>query len=477
MKMKRSSSGRSPDRKNDRKKVVFKKHPPRPRFQNEDRRDDGADERPREAEPTGLSRKGKLEAVAKGFDKLWTQLFSSPVHLDSLLSKQPHHLKSILAQIVPVILLRPVSQAELVGVGIAPDEPWILKPEVLKGWKPARQIASRLYETMSQGVVGAAPMLEDFPPLMTEEWTRTWGVELAKKLATLLAAEPPLGIRASKRTGAAALLKELKTKDKIPVQAEASGFAPFGVRLKGYTPVMGTSAYERGDLEIQDEGSQLMALFALWPEKFAGILRDKPGPVEPGSWKTPELPSDPPAWTVVDACAGAGGKSLAIADALGGKGRVYAYDVSPKKLQALRRRATRAGVNNIQTVTVTEGEESQVTKKFAARAQAVLVDAPCSGWGVLRRNPDIKWRQSVASLEKMPAIQLRLLTEYSRLVAPGGRLVFGVCTFRKEETTEVVRRFLDANPKFRATHGGYLGPGPCDGFFMQAFELGAEKKK
>jgi 16S rRNA (cytosine967-C5)-methyltransferase len=171
---------------------------------------------------------------------------------------------------------------------------------------------------------------------------------------------------------------------------------------------------------------------------------------------------------VIDTCAGAGGKSLALADALKGKGRIYAYDTSAVKLQALRRRATRAGVNNIQTTPVRDGSESEVVDKFKAKANVVLVDAPCSGWGVLRRNPDIKWRQQKDVLLRMPQIQLRLLSVYSDLVASGGRLVFGVCTFRPAETTEVVEKFLAEHPEFKAVEGGYMGPGPCDGFFMQA---------
>jgi 16S rRNA (cytosine967-C5)-methyltransferase len=165
---------------------------------------------------------------------------------------------------------------------------------------------------------------------------------------------------------------------------------------------------------------------------------------------------------------------LALADLLKGKGRVYAYDTSLGKLQALRRRAKRAGLNNIQVtevedVTSSEAHgETSVVAKFRNQADVVLVDAPCSGWGVLRRNPDIKWRQKKEVLMRMPEIQLKILKEYAELVRPGGRLVYGVCTFRPEETTQVIREFLRAHPQFQAREGGYLGPGPMDGFFMQS---------
>jgi 16S rRNA (cytosine967-C5)-methyltransferase len=158
-----------------------------------------------------------------------------------------------------------------------------------------------------------------------------------------------------------------------------------------------------------------------------------------------------------------------LGDLVKGKGRIIAYDTSEKKLQALRRRATHAGLNNIQAVPLKNENEEAVVGQFKETADLVLVDAPCSGWGVLRRNPDIKWRQESEILKRMPEIQFRLLSVYSQLVKPGGRLVFGVCTFRKEETQGVIERFLKAHPEFQGREGGYLGPGPCDGFYMHAF--------
>ena len=119
---------------------------------------------------------------------------------------------------------------------------------------------------------------------------------------------------------------------------------------------------------------------------------------------------------------------------------------------------------------MTEGAEEAHVERFKESADIVLVDAPCSGWGVLRRNPDIKWRQGKDVLDRMPKIQTRLLDVYSRLVAPGGRLVFGVCTFRMAETRDIVDSFLSSHPEFVAQEGGFLGPGPCDGFFMQSFK-------
>jgi 16S rRNA (cytosine967-C5)-methyltransferase len=126
-------------------------------------------------------------------------------------------------------------------------------------------------------------------------------------------------------------------------------------------------------------------------------------------------------------------------------------------------------MRNTQAVVVPKDSEEQVISKFAGTADIVLVDAPCTGWGVLRRNPDIKWRQTAEARDRMPALQLRLLKLYSSLVKPGGRLVYGLCTFRKAETLGVVQEFLATEPGFERGDGGFLGPGPCDGFFMQSF--------
>jgi 16S rRNA (cytosine967-C5)-methyltransferase len=409
----------------------------------------------------------KKETVIEAFNQLWSGLFSSPVHLDSLLSKQPKNAKSSLARMVTPILLRPVSESESFGIGVNPGEPWTLSREQTAAWRTARLLGDRIYASLTNPPQSAAPMNDDFPPYMIQEWQRDWGDATTRSLVNVLGKEAPLSIRAARDKGAAQLVKELKSSSQIPVSIELSDISPVGVRLGGYAQVFNLPAFEQGGFEIQDEGSQLMALFALWPEVYGGILSPTPAVVTPK--KLPPLPNST-VQSVVDACAGAGGKSLAMADYLKGKGRVFSYDISKTKLQALSRRATRAGLNNIQGVALEEGKESERLAKFRASADIVLVDAPCSGWGVIRRNPDIKWRQDVSHLQKMPEIQKRLLSEYSALVKPGGRLVFGVCTFRKAETLDIVSGFLASHPEFKAGPGGYLGPGPCDGFFMQSFE-------
>ena len=427
--------------------------------------------------PVDEDRETRLPVVEEAFSRLWENLFKSPVHLDSLLSKQTPRLKSILAQIVPSILLRPVSLAESLGIGVPGGHPWSLSPQELVGWRPGQLMAARSYTGMVGKRITAEPIMEDFPPWMTSEWKESWGARIQAELVDTLAREAPMSVRATIQGGRNKLLKGLMAGGRLPVKAAASDITPFGIRLSGYAPILQSEEFERGEFEIQDEGSQILSLFALWPEWVQSLLQKQPGR---SSGLSPSqeflkglgpmgVPKTPPPAIVVDACAGAGGKTLAMADVMRGRGRVYAYDISQTKLQALRRRAIRGGYNNIQTVLLKEGAEQETIGSFANKANAVLVDAPCSGWGVLRRNPDIKWRQTPESRERFPVIQMRLLSLYSQLVAPGGRLTYGVCTFRPAETQEVVKRFSESDSRFKSLCGGYVGPGPSDGFFMHTW--------
>ena len=404
------------------------------------------------------------------FDDLWGEIFTSPIHLDTALSKRAKNTKSILAQILPQILLQPASLAEAIGVGVPQGEPWNLTSEQLVKWRPAHLMAENLHRTMIEGKPQISPVKDDFPPVMLDEWASLPGFtdKDVLGLVRVLGSEAPLSLRVNRKSTPQEVLAKLTEGSRLPVSAMLSDISPQGIRLAGYAPVLNTELYESGAFEIQDEGSQILSYFTLWPEIFGDLLQKKPGKVQIPK-VLPALPAQAPAWTIIDACAGAGGKTLAIADALAGKGRIYSYDTSERKLQALRRRAARAGATNVQAVAVVEGNEGHVVERFRKRANIVLVDAPCSGWGTIRRTPDIKWRQPLDVLERMPLIQERLLDAYSELVMSGGRLVFGVCTFRKAETVDVVESFLISHPDFTAAQGGYMGPGPTDGFFMQAF--------
>jgi 16S rRNA (cytosine967-C5)-methyltransferase len=161
-----------------------------------------------------------------------------------------------------------------------------------------------------------------------------------------------------------------------------------------------------------------------------------------------ELVAPPPGSLVIDACAGAGGKALALAASLGGKGRVVALDIAEAKLEELRRRARRAGASNLRAIAVDMLNPNEVLRPFAGSAARVLVDAPCTGLGAIRRNPEVRWRLRPEQLVALAEIQGRLLASAAPLVAPRGRIVYATCSFLRREGEEVLERFLAEDPHF-----------------------------
>jgi 16S rRNA (cytosine967-C5)-methyltransferase len=408
------------------------------------------------------------------FSDTWETLLTTSVHLDSLLYKANPKEKSLLARVLPAILMRPHTLSLLAKAKLDEGEPWSLTPAARATWRTSRGIFDWLESKLRDGAhienLGVPGREEDFPPSMVEELKQSFGSEVAEELFRTLSSPPPLTLRACYRISPRDLIDRFDPSS-LPVKIAPGTLSPSAVSLSSYAQILNTEVFREGLFEIQDEGSQVMAFFSLWPELFAPLLSKKPGAALRAFQGG--LPMASSTWRVVDACAGAGGKSLALADALRSGGRVFSYDTVAGKLQALRKRASRAGYRSIQTVQVPEELEPGVTfldGKFDQSADRVLVDAPCSGWGVLRRNPDIKWRQTPEELTKLSKLQLRLLETYHPLVAEGGILTFGVCTFRKAETWDVVAEFSQRySDQFEPIAGGYLGPGPCDGFFMHAW--------
>ncbi len=177
--------------------------------------------------------------------------------------------------------------------------------------------------------------------------------------------------------------------------------------------------FKAGWFEAQDEGSQLIA----------------------------DLVAPPPRGLVVDACAGAGGKTLALAAALANRGRVVASDVDKRKLAELRRRAKRAGATNVQVVELShDGGLPAPLARIEGKAARVLIDAPCSGIGALRRNPEARWRLTEGDLDRMPALQRDIAERMAPLVAAGGRLIYATCTVLRAENEDVVDAIVDAVP-------------------------------
>ncbi|MCX7170711.1 MAG: RsmB/NOP family class I SAM-dependent RNA methyltransferase [Proteobacteria bacterium] len=204
------------------------------------------------------------------------------------------------------------------------------------------------------------------------------------------------------------------------IAAAACRFAPLGIRLKAKPALQKHPLFVSGAIEVQDEGSQLLGY----------LLAPKRGEM------------------VVDFCAGAGGKTLLLGALMRSTGRLYAFDVSARRLAKLKPRVARSGLSNMHPVCIA-GENDSRVKRLAGKIDRVLVDAPCSGLGTLRRNPDLKWRQTPQSVAELSHKQRDILAGAARLVKPGGRLVYATCSILAEENEAVVDDFLAAHPEFQ----------------------------
>jgi 16S rRNA (cytosine967-C5)-methyltransferase len=252
-----------------------------------------------------------------------------------------------------------------------------------------------------------------YPTWMLEMFVEDHGHDEALALAEAMNRRAPLAIRANTARGTReALVGRLADEQ---VVARPTDLAPAGLICETRMNAFALTAFRDGLFEVMDEGSQLVA----------------------------DLVAPPPGGRVVDACAGAGGKTLAIGAALGGKGRMLALDTDGKKLEELRRRARRAGLTNVEARPVGEGP-----LEIKGQFDRVLVDAPCSGLGTLRRNPEARWRLTRATVESFPARQVGLLVTYAPLVAVGGRLIYATCTVARAENDLVIERFLAERDDF-----------------------------
>lgn len=201
--------------------------------------------------------------------------------------------------------------------------------------------------------------------------------------------------------------------------AAPTRYSPIGIRVAGKPAINRHELFSSGAIEVQDEGSQLL-----------GYL------VAP---KRREM--------VVDFCAGAGGKTLLMGAMMQSQGRLYAFDVSEKRLKNLAPRLRRSGLSNVYPQLI-ESENDIKVKRLAGKIDRVLVDAPCSGLGTLRRNPDLKWRQSPQAIEELAVKQHAILSSAATLLKPGGRLVYATCSVLEQENRKVVEAFLADHPGF-----------------------------
>jgi 16S rRNA (cytosine967-C5)-methyltransferase len=297
----------------------------------------------------------------------------------------------------------------------------------------------------------------DLPDWLAERLLAAHGEAALLELAHSLNRPAPLDLRVNVlKTDRDAVLEQLKA---AGVDGKPCPLSPQGIRLAGKPALQKHPLFLEGAFEVQDEGSQLLG-FLVQPRR--GEL-------------------------VVDFCAGAGGKTLHLGALMRSTGRLYAFDVSEKRLAKLKPRFARAGLSNVHPVQIAHERDAKV-KRLAGKADRVLVDAPCSGLGTLRRNPDLKWRQTPESVAEMVAKQNAILASAARLVRPGGRLVYATCSLLTEENDGVVDAFLAAHPEFRpvsaqeilAAQGIAVGGGErlrlsprehdTDGFFAAVLE-------
>ncbi len=257
----------------------------------------------------------------------------------------------------------------------------------------------------------------EYPPWLRERLAALFGADLPRQMGAMRDEAPPdLRVNALKATrdeAVAALAKE-------GIAARPTVLSPLGLRLDRRVALSALDSYRQGLVEVQDEGSQVVAL----------------------------LVGAAPGTAVVDYCAGAGGKTLALAAGMANRGRLVACDVAEWRVDKAGPRLRRAGVQNV-TRRVISGESDKWIKRNAGGFDRVLVDAPCSGTGTWRRNPDAKWQTDETTIAELVARQKAILASAARLVKPGGRLVYATCSLLPEENEDRVEDFLATHGQFR----------------------------
>ena len=325
----------------------------------------------------------------------------------------------------------------------------------LKTW--ARETELKWLPTIKAIKVESQPLTvqAEFPDWLVEKLKQFMPDADILKLGLSLQMSAPLDLRVNTLLTKREQVLEALAQDGI--QAEAMPFSPCGIRLRDKPAINRHPLFLSGKIEVQDEGSQILGY----------LLAPRRGEM------------------VADFCAGAGGKSLLLGTLMHSKGRLYAFDISEKRLNNLKPRLKRSGLSNIHIQRIANENDLKV-KRLSGKFDRVLVDAPCSGLGTLRRNPDLKWRQSSQSIEELKVKQAAILSAAAGLVKPGGRLVYATCSFLLEENQEIIENFrtkhlefdllncseLLAEQRITVNSGEFLQLSPAthqtDGFFAAA---------
>ncbi|MDA9111330.1 methyltransferase domain-containing protein [Flavicella sp.] len=314
----------------------------------------------------------------------------------------------------------------------------VLRGIQLPDWKYFENAPERRIKGKFDQVQNIRKIKESIPDWLDElgalELGKTWDKEL-----TALNKQAPVVLRTNTLRTSRQKLEKILAENEIETKIDPN--YKDALVLAERKNVFRTDAFQSGFFEVQDASSQLVAEF----------LEVKPG------------------MRVVDTCAGAGGKTLHLAALMENKGQIIAMDIYAGKLKELKRRAKRAGAHNIQPRLI---ESSKTIKKLKESADRVLIDAPCSGLGVLKRNPDAKWKLQPEFIENIKKTQAEILNNYSKLVKKGGKLVYATCSILPSENEEQVAAFIENNPNFSLVNENKVSPSKSgyDGFYMALLE-------
>lgn len=285
--------------------------------------------------------------------------------------------------------------------------------------------------------------VNECPKWAGERLTTMYGDDFAAQMQAMI---PPatLDIRVNTiKTDRDAILKSLAKDD---VDADTCPYSPVGLRLKSKAFLSKTKAFAKGLIEIQDEGSQLLGF----------ICGAKPG------------------MQVIDYCAGGGGKTLALASIMKGKGRIVAMDIHGKRLAKSKPRLVRADVHNVELRPLDDDKHKKWLRRQKANFDVVLVDAPCSSSGTWRRNPDLRWNTYGPAHDEIEKVQGEILERVKGTIKDGGKLVYATCSLFREENEQQVETFLAANPDFKLMpaidawkDAGLETPCPVDGDYLR----------
>lgn len=278
-------------------------------------------------------------------------------------------------------------------------------------------------------------IIESYPDWLSQLCEKELGTEIWQKEARAMNQTAEVVLRVNTlKTDKQTLINALAADG---IETEIAETFPSALKLKKRQNIFSHKLFKEGHFEIQDAGSQRISEF----------LNPKPGQ------------------TIIDACAGGGGKTLHLSALMRNKGKIISMDVEAWKLENLKKRARRGGVSNVETCLI----EKDTISRFHQKADLLLLDVPCSGLGVLKRNPDTKWKLTHESIERTKQTQQQILNDYQSMLKPGGTLVYSTCSLLPSENELQIEEFLARHPEYTAGSSLHLLPSEgFDGFYMSS---------